>query len=237
MIFRSHHQVPEAQTCPTITALLQEWVTINQSVEFTRQVPNLGPLFATCTTPGDVVDLLDQTSYPHLDELLHSLVKTGSYLAHRILLQAFLPKLLKKALKRAWLPNSGELDDHLQDCISDFWQICANYPDTWNGHVVHHLTHTPYVPQRSITRTVPLDGQAHDLPQTEPTEDPGQTLTDLFTIALTSGLATTEDLELLCATYLEKNTSNVVAEQFGLTPAAVRKRCQRTKERLATITI
>ena len=120
MIFRSHHQVPEAQTCPTITALLQEWVTINQSVEFTRQVPNLGPLFVTCTTPGDVVDLLDRTSYPHLDELLHALVKEGSYLAHRILLQAFLPKLLKKALKRAWLPNSGELDDHLQDCISDF---------------------------------------------------------------------------------------------------------------------
>ena len=237
MIFRSHHQVPEAQTCPTVAALLQEWVTINQSVDFTCQVPNLGPLFATCATPGDVVDLLDETSYPHLDELLRALVQESSYLAHRILLQAFLPKLLKKALKRAWLPNSGELDDHLQDCISDFWQICANYPDTWNGHVVRHLTHTPYVPHHSITRTIPLDGRALDLPQTEPAEDPGQTLDELFTIALTSGLANDEDLHLLRATYLENNTSNDVAQQFGLTPATVRKRCQRTRKRLATITI
>lgn len=239
MLFRRHTEVPDVPACATITALLYEWVSINRSLEFTRQVQRMDPLFAVCITPGDVVDLIDRSTQEDRNKMLYVLARSDSYLAHRILLQALLPRLLRIALRRSW--RTGHIEDHLQDCISDFWTTCANYPEKSTTSVDYNLVRTPYTPHPSVTDTVAFDSiveEIAELPQPEQHDtNAGDRLDQLFQSALDNGAVAEEDLELLRLVYLEEYTSHEVAEQMGVSPAFIRKRCQRIRQRLAKVTV
>lgn len=233
MIFRSHTAVPDTPVCATVAALLHEWVSINRSGDVTQQVQLLGPSFVTCRTAGDVVDLIDRSPGHVSNQMLYSLVMAQSYLAHRILLQALLPKLLNNALRRA--RYEGQLDDHLQDCISELWEACASYPPQSTNHVVRNLTRTPYVSRRSVRETVAFVDQL-EVPHPEQHDtNASDRLAELFDMALNEGQVSMEDLDLLRLVYLEEHTSREVAGMLGVSADSVRKRCQRIKQRLAAV--
>lgn len=229
MIFRSHSQVPAAVASPTLRALLEEWVELNQHP---RSFRTWHPRFGPCRTPGDVVDLLDATPVAERDDLFYALVTGGSYLAWRILLQTLLPAITAKARRR---PTPFE--DALQDCIYQFWEACGSYPSVSRRYVALNLTRTPAhlcastAPPKVVT--VPLD-EDFDYPCPESTgQAAAEQLDELFTQGLACGAVTKDDLHLLHLVAIEHRDSAAVGDWFGLTPQAVRKRCQRVRQRLS----
>lgn len=239
MIFRSHHDLPADACCATIEALLSEWVSLNDD-DHTARLSRLHPLLLACSTPGDVVDLIDRSSSTDANTILYALVMEGSYLARRIVLQALLPKLLNDTLRIARKTREN-LDDCLQDRISDFWNACTTYnaastqwvalnlTRTRNGrHTTPEITEVLYANITDNLLTPATTGASNEADNTA-------WLNRLLTTALDNGAIDVDDIELLEKIYVEGYTSTELAHEWGLTPASVRKRCQRARQHLAAI--
>lgn len=232
LIFRSHDHVPETITSNTLLGLVQEWVAINQTAAHHSQVSGWG--LEGCLRPGDVVDLVDRSSQPRQDEILHQLVEEGTYLATRVILQALLPKLFVIARKRS--TYSATLEDHLQIAISDLWQAVADYPIHRNRWVAMNLAGAvcrAFEPEIAEGSSLEALGELPDPDQES--RDADLQLRQLFHDGLHQGVVAPEDLELLSEIYLEGGTSTTAAVQRGTSSAAIRKRCERIRNRLAAV--
>ena len=239
-IFRSHTEVPVVAN-PTLAGLAREWVAINTAAEYHRQVAKLH--IDGCLTPGAIVDAIDRsaTDYATRDQLLLTLINADGYLPQRILLQAFLPKLLAQASCHA---NADDLDTRLQDRIVEFLENVANYP----GHITknvpmellrrprwrrtdgtHGYGHEPDL-EGHLTLAEELTPEGHDAD-----EDSSEKLEALFADAVSTGMCSPEELELLREFHLDGFSSTAVAERHGLSAAAVRQRVKRTRDRLAEV--
>lgn len=129
LVFRSHDNVPDVITSPTLRSLAQEWVVINATAEYHRQVAQMA--ISECTRPGDVLDLIDRSTSEVANELLYDLDVSDSYLSSRMVLQALLPRVLNIAC--GCVVYSGTLDDHIQSLISDVWEAIALTRSTARG--------------------------------------------------------------------------------------------------------
>lgn len=235
-VFRSHTTVPESITSPTLRGLAEEWVRINESAEYHRQVQALQ--IAGCLTPGDVVDAIDAGTHEQQNQMLLRLMESDSYLATRIALQALLPRIVRDAQRRWRIIEGLAIDDHIQTLISEVWDRAANYPLHRTKHVAMELLR-PFKrsAQDLFEESLPLllseDHEAKTPP--EAATDPSTVLERVLEGGLEYGLVTTQDLELISAIYIKGHASSAVAAAQGLSYAAVRKRCQRIKERLALV--
>lgn len=237
-VFRSHHAVPDVPMSPTLLGLAKEWVAINGAAEYHSQVRRLN--IEGCNTPGDLVDLIDSSPTEQKNQILHALIVADTYVSTRVILQAFLPRLLNQAQRRSWY--GGTLEDHLQEMISELWQRVAEYPREstaarWTTFTTQRLQPSRFVPEDE--QHLPLEEDHLELPTAPEDTTATQILEDLFRAGLDRGLVTADDLELLNELYLgiQEITSAEVASNRGCSAAAVRKRSERIKKRLALLEV
>ena len=81
-----------------------------------------------------------------------------------------------------------------------------------------------------LTLAEELTPEGHDAD-----EDSGEKLEALFADAMSTGMCSPEELELLREFHLDGFSSTAVAERHGLSAAAVRQRVKRTRDRLAEV--
>ena len=228
-VFRAHDTVPATITSPTLRSLAQEWVVINSTAEYHRQVALLG--IAGCTRPGHVLDLIDATDAAAANELLYRLVMHDSYLSSRMALQAVLPRVFRLARARAFY--GGDIDDHLQTLIGDVWETIASYPEHRTKHVALNLTRA-----RTADRTdppcTPVPEFFDSVIGTEPDDTAERDLGLVLHAGLRAGAVSVDDVELLLEIYVQGYSPTEAAERRNMTAVAIRKRCQRTRTRLAT---
>lgn len=237
-VFRSHHAVPDVPMSPTLLGLAKEWVAINDAAEYHRQIQRLE--IDGCFTPGDLVDRIDASTIDRKNQILHRLIVADTYLATRIILQAFLPKILKEAQRRRAL-SGGDLEDHIQEMVSELWERVADYPREstaarWTKFTTQRLLPGPLVAE---VEHLQLEEEHLELAATERDTLAAETIEALFRAGLDRGVVTEDDVELLNELYLgvDEVTSAEVAANRGSTPANVRKRSERIKRRLALLEV
>lgn len=225
-VFRSHDTVPETITSPTLEGLAQEWVAINATAEYHRQVSQMG--FTGCTRPGDVLDLIDRSDSATANELLYQLVTHDSYLASRMVLQAVLPRVLNNAIAR--VQYSGTLEDHLQTLIGDVWTAIADYPAHSTKYVALNLTR-----RRGFEDDDDRCGPLGDFDPGYHESGPEHELKLLVHSALTEGRVAAHDIELLHEIYIQGYSAIEAAERRHVKADVIRQRCSRTRARLAAV--
>lgn len=227
-VFRSHDTVADDITCATLQSLAQEWVTINATAEYHRQVSTLG--IPGCTRPGDILDLIDASDGNTANRLLYTLVTHDSYLSSRIVLQALLPKLLRTALSRC--TYSGTIDDHIQTLIADLWDAIATYPAHLTEYVALNLTRRR--PEPNEPHLEDLDTVASHLAAPD-TDTAGSELRHILNSGIRDGLVSADEVALLIEVYIQGFSPAEAAERRGITAPAIRKRCERARTRLAAL--
>lgn len=228
LVFRSHDVVPESITSPTLIGLAEEWVAINATAEYHRQVAQMG--FPGCTRPGDVLDMIDSsTDVLECNDVLYRLVTHDSYLSSRMVLQALLPRILKIALGRA--ARSETLEDHLQILITEVWESIASYPAHCTRYVAYNLTRRHGFPQETDDRCVPV-AEIYETADTTAAEAELE-LNLLLDAGLRAGAVSSEDVDLLLEIYVQGYNATEAAKPRNVSAAAIRKRCQRALSRLS----
>ena len=229
LVFRSHDAVPDAITSPTLRGLAQEWVAVNATAEYHRQVAQMG--IPGCTRPGDVLDLIDRSTSEVANELLYNLVVHDSYLSSRMVLQALLPRVLNIACGR--VVYSGTLDDHIQTLISDVWEAIATYPEHCTRYVALNLTRRRGFIKETDDRCIPV-AEVYDLVDPIPAaDDAGLELNLILEAGLSDGAVSADDVDLLLEVYIQGWSASEAAERRDVSAAVIRKRCERTRTRLA----
>lgn len=253
-IFRSHTSVPDVRT-RLYRGLLQEWVDLHHSPSTSAAVRRWGrrePVLKGYSTPGEVVDRIDQAPGPEKDEILLALIRlaqAGQQMAGRTVLQAMLPKL-SRISRQAARPARWDEDVH-HITIAEFWERLSDYPVERRPHrVAANLAldtlHGVTEPRRRPTpeMAVGLDhpcltgGDDQELevsPRLELRVD--SDLPQLLAWARHTQLITAEESELLTTVYLRAERPGAgyaaVAEAEGVSEEALRKRCSRTVRRLS----
>lgn len=231
LVFRSHDTVPSTITSPTLQGLAEEWVAINANADHHRQVSQMR--LPGCTRPGDVLDLIDRTDRETSNDILYRLVTSESYLAWRMALQAVLPRILGFAVGRR--VYSGSLEDHLQELIGEVWEAIGSYPEHCRQHVALNITRRRHPVEGKDVRLVPADTDLR-IPVADPDIDDSATeLRLLIHAGLREGAVAPDDVELLTEIYIDGYSAAEAAERRSVSPAAIRKRCERTRTRLAAV--
>lgn len=227
-VFRSHDTVPDHIDSPTLRALAEEWVAINANADHHYEIAQLG--LPGCTRPCDVLDLNDAlSSGEEANRILYKLVTSQSYLCWRIALQAVLPRILLLAMSRNAI--SGGLEDHLQDLIGGVWEEIGSYNPNNKNYVALNITRRrPTKPDHLVLRE-----NVDDHAVAPETELAASELRLLFRDGLRMGAVTEDDVELLTEIYIEGYSTRQAADRRNATPVAIRKRCERTRTRLATV--
>jgi DNA-directed RNA polymerase specialized sigma24 family protein len=230
LVFRSHDAVPDVITSPTLRGLAQEWVAINATAEYHRQVAQMG--IPGCSRPGDVLDLIDRSTSEVANELLYNLVVHDSYLSSRMVLQALQPRVLNIACGR--VVYSGTLDDHIQSLISDVWEAIATYPEHCTRYVALNLTRRRGFVKETDDRCIPV-AEVYDMvvDPISAAEDAGLELKLILEAGLSDGAVSADDVDLLLEVYIQGWSASEAAERRDVSAAVIRKRCERTRTRLA----
>src|SRR5699024_811001 len=113
----------------TLGQLTAEWTHLHQArhtQQHVRRWAHTHTILAGCTRIGDILDMIDASSRPTTDQILAALLdihQHGERLAGRILLQAMLPALTRRA-RRCRMPD--DIDSHdarIQYTITAFWAV------------------------------------------------------------------------------------------------------------------
>jgi DNA-directed RNA polymerase specialized sigma24 family protein len=157
------------------------------------------------------------------DAVLAALLRLGAagdQLAHRVVLQAMLGKLVLLCARRP---------DALPEAISELWLAIADYPlERRPTAIASNLAWTVH---RRLPRPLPVRPWGDlDPPDAEPgRRDAGSTLDE----ARRLGLIDERTHRTLWTVYVAGRTSAQAAAELGTTPELVRWRCSRALRRLA----
>lgn len=256
--FRHHDHVPPGITSPLYRRLITEWVALNQapaSVTTLAAWARTEPVLTGYTRPGDVIDAIDTAPPPGQDALLLALVRlaqAGHQLAGRVVLQAMLPKLGKMSCRTPGTTSDDAwAEDRHHITVATCWDVITTYntdrrTTTVAGNLamdtLNALTRPARRPRPVETPTDPATLAAVDIPTGEPAE-PGELtvdadLAELLGWALGHGHVTPDEATVLRLVYTPDDDgaagsrSETAARQLGLSAAAVRQRCARTRRKL-----
>jgi hypothetical protein len=253
--FRQHDSV-QGMRSPFLRQLCEEWVELNASSHVSDDLARWAldhPVLEGLSTPGDVVDRIDQAPKAGKDAVLRALLALylqGEQLAGRILVQQMLPCITD--LVRRCLPPRGvtSYEENIQRAIVEFWDVISRprelpgpgvagrlWLDTLKQLTSHRRSHdaweahTTYEDDQSV-HNQQLHLTATDRPVVDE-YDPEADLLDLLVAARSDGTLSDAEVKFLVDVYLSPGrTLSEAADRLGLTPAAVRKRCSRLKGRL-----
>lgn len=264
-LFRDHDSdVVPGLTVALYHDLAREWATLQTLASSRTRLRQWGrryPLLAGCDRPGDVVDLIDRSSLDDKDAILHALLtqfQAGQQLAGRIVLQAMLPKLVGIAtahLRRSAAVGALELDDAHGEVIGEFWTVMSDLPLRRTHKLAANLTREL---ERALIKPRTLTARPHDPvainerrdQATSSAEDDASPtvrgvradddLRQVLTWALDRHIITADQACLLGEIYLADNQSRATAARAtadGVTPAAIRKRCQLAKDAIVAAVV
>lgn len=237
---RQHDQVTNPTPSPLLSQLLHEWVELNHSPSsqlLIRRWARTEPVLQDIERPADIIDLTTAND-SRANEILTALVRLFQQrhqLAGQILLHAMLPKLSRIA--RQFGNHYGGFEDTIHLAIAEFWDRAATLPLAKRSQIAASLgwdTHKRLRP-RPVVEYASLDVERA---RTDSDED--QVLTDIDG----SGLDTEADLDTLLAwaittEVISADTAQLLRDHTSRRPGnpaspAVRKQCQRARERLRT---
>lgn len=261
-LFRIHTgglDVPLERECGGIfVQLSQDWTRLAALPSMPRTLHRWGraePPLAGLASLGDLVDRIDRASGSSEDELLLALVRLaqgGQQLAGRVLLQAMLPKIAR--MVRRMRSSSSEdrlIEDRRHIAVATFWEVLHAYPAHRRqarvaGNLALDTLHQLTSGLRKPPADIPLDpDEASDRlaarSYTEPRISgegltPDADLLEVIAWGIDAAALTREEASLLVRVYLPhpRGTENpaALAEQLGLSHAALRQRCSRARRRL-----
>lgn len=210
----------------------------------------------------DAIDAAGHDRTNELLLALIRLFQRGHQLAGRVVLQALLPKLAKTATHAGGMCTSSSdtwAEDRRHITLAEFWDVMADYPvERRTSSVASNLaldTLHRVTGARKPPTDLPVDphdfrdDQARDgarrtwlagLSTTDP--DPVEEITpdsDLLEViawGMRNATISQDEAQLLVASYLPERTQGfgfaAVADQLGLSQAAVRQRCSRASRKL-----
>lgn len=210
----------------------------------------------------DAIDAAGTDRTNELLLALIRLFQRGHQLAGRVVLQALLPKLAKTATHAGGMCTSSSdtwAEDRRHITIAEFWDVMAEYPaDRRTNSVASNLTlDTLHRVTGARKPPVDLPVDPHDFRTDEtgngaqrawlaglsttdryPVEEitPDSDLLEVIAWGMRGGTISQGEAQLLVASYLPEHTSGFgfadVADQLGLSQAAVRQRCSRASRKL-----
>ena len=211
----------------------------------------------------DAIDAAGHDRTNELLLALIRLFQRGHQLAGRVVLQALLPKLAKTATHAGGMCTSSSdtwAEDRRHITLAEFWDVMADYPvDRRTSSVASNLaldTLHRVTGARKPPADLPVD--PHDLRDDEtrdgarrtwlaglsttdpdPVEEitPDSDLLEVIAWGMRNNTIRQDEAQLLVASYLPERTSGFgfadVADQLGLSQAAVRQCCSRASRKLA----
>jgi DNA-directed RNA polymerase specialized sigma24 family protein len=210
----------------------------------------------------DAIDAAGHDRTNELLLALIRLFQRGHQLAGRVVLQALLPKLAKTATHAGGMCTSSSdtwAEDRRHITLAEFWDVMADYPvERRTSSVASNLaldtlhrvtgarkppTDLPVDPHdfrdeetRDGARRTWLAGLSTTDP--DPVEEitPDSDLLEVIAWGMRNATISQDEAQLLVASYLPERTQGfgfaAVAEQLGLSQAAVRQRCSRASRKL-----
>ena len=210
----------------------------------------------------DAIDAAGHDRTNELLLALIRLFQRGHQLAGRVVLQALLPKLAKTATHAGGMCTSSSdtwAEDRRHITLAEFWDVMADYPvDRRTSSVASNLaldTLHRVTGARKPPADLPVD--PHDFRDDEtrdgarrtwlaglsttdpdPVEEitPDSDLLEVIAWGMRNDTISQDEAQLLVASYLPERTSGFgfadVADQLGLSHAAVRQRCSRASRKL-----
>lgn len=260
--FRSHDLLPtprDGAPRTLFTALLEEWVDLNRSRVTARTVQQWAsrhPELQGAHRPADIVDTVDNAPADQQDAILLTLLRltqAGEQLAGRILLQQMLPRLarLRRHIKGPddLTTDRWTADESAQIFVATFWELIVTYPiGRRPSRVAANLAldilgHVHRILRHSSTEVVlpgrPLDNWVVDIigplyPPREPHPDSNDDdqLPSLLLWATDTGVLTPSAAQVMNSVYVKGETPLEYSRRTGLTHAAVKQTCTRSKRRL-----
>lgn len=210
----------------------------------------------------DAIDAAGHDRTNELLLALIRLFQRGHQLAGRVVLQALLPKLAKTATHAGGMCTSSSdtwAEDRRHITLAEFWDVMADYPvERRTSSVASNLaldTLHRVTGARKPPTDLPVD--PHDFRDEEirdgarrtwlaglsttdadPVEEitPDSDLLEVIAWGMRNATISQDEAQLLVASYLPERTQGfgfaAVAEQLGLSQAAVRQRCSRASRKL-----
>ncbi len=210
----------------------------------------------------DAIDAAGHDRTNELLLALIRLFQRGHQLAGRVVLQALLPKLAKTATHAGGMCTSSSdtwAEDRRHITLAEFWDVMADYPvDRRTSSVASNLAlDTLHRVTGARKPPVDLPVDPHDFRDDEtrdgarstwlaglsttdpdPVEEitPDSDLLEVIAWGMRNDTISQDEAQLLVASYLPERTSGFgfadVADQLGLSHAAVRQRCSRASRKL-----
>ena len=247
-MFRQHDVAPADVVSPLYRQLTQEWAELHTTPSTPATVRRWGrseKALAGFAMPGQIVDAIDAAGHAQTNELLLSLIRLfqrGHQLAGRVVLQALLPKLAKTATHAGGMCTSSSdtwAEDRRHITLAELWDVMADYPvDRRTSSVASNLaldTLHRVTGARKPPADLPVDPHDRAAAGTDCPDD--SDLLEVIAWGMRNATISQDEAQLLVASYLPERTSGFgfadVADQLGLSQAAVRQRCSRASRKLA----
>lgn len=253
--FRQHTQA-EPMHSPLVQQLCQEWVGLNTSQTIRDTVERWAAIHSAMhglDSPAAITDRIDRAGSREADiliGLLLSLFHDGEQLAGRILLQQLLPGLTVH-VRRVMPPRGTAYDEVLQQAIVEFWTVITtkrNLPadgiagriwlDPLKPLTRHRRSHDAWETHTVYTGEILSEAGPDSSTQPDAAFDlnPEGDLYNLILAFRRDGILSEADAQLLADVYLSpapgERTLAQAAERLGISHAALRKRCNRVKNRV-----
>jgi len=256
--FRQHTSA-KAMTSPLLRQLCEEWSALNADPAIADAVERWSQEHAAlhgCTTPGDVIDLIDAQPSDDQDQILltlMALLRGGEQLAGRVLLQAMLPAITGVARRTTPPKGCTSHEEHLHVAITQFWLVisrpnpltCRRVAARLKLDTLHHLTkhlHRGADAWEAHTRLEPEPERTADAHTATPLSGPSpeDDIYDLIVSARETGIITASDAQFLADVFLAPENEMALshaARRLAIQPDAVRQRCGRIRDRIVNATL
>lgn len=242
---------PTGQLSTIVVDLNAQWLRLCSATESAPDVhalldtlsghPDLPPA-PTPDTLDEVVTALRSDPLPYLAVLVR-LAQSGQQVAARVIIQAFLPRMIRLSHRHPSL----SFDEAMGECIGAMWELVMchrseSQPTTTAlaYGLLHHLyprgKQAEYA--RGVRTAAALDTVGHDAPDAEPLWRPGYAevaaghLELLLEQATRDGVVSEDEVALVRRVYLDEVPRAAVAVAAGLRECTVRKRTSRTIQKL-----
>ena len=256
-LFRQHHVAPTLRS-QLYQHLLTEWVSLNSSPAVADAIRGWScrhPVLAGLETPGEIVDAIDAAQPATADAMLLALIdllQSGDGLAGRVCLQAMMP-MVSRTARSVHHREGVEAARHA--AVGGFWETMCRYPvarrrtsvaanlkletlrrltvDRVSDHdpeVVASLDHLdwrqPAIRDQLSTSPLGSHGPLGDLVDAD--------LPAVLSWAVAHQVITADEAHMMQQVYTEHGFRfEQVADDLGISQAALRQRCSRTKKVLA----
>lgn len=259
--FRQHETAP-ALTSALLRQLCEEWTLLNASFVINDELLAWAQTYSCLeglSSPGAVVDHIDQAAKPAKDEIMRALLAlllNGSQLAGRVLLQAMLPALCDLAARHLAPRSESGHDESLQRVITEFWSVIVRdrqlprpgvagrlWMDTLKQVTSHRRSsdaweeHTWYSDDQDHEDTADVSA-AQEVVAASGVEGGFSAEGDLLQLLVSArdaGVLSAEETRFLAEVYHSPTKGATLAnaaQRMGMPAATLRQRCNRLKNRL-----